>query len=71
MTQSAPSSAILIRRASMADRALLTEMGARMFADTFAKDNTPEDMAEYLTHSFNPETQTAELSDRSSRPSRC
>lgn len=63
MQASSPSSAVEIRRATLADRDLLTGMGARMFADTFAADNTPEDMAAYLAKSFNPDKQTAELTD--------
>lgn len=56
-------SEIQIRRATSADNYLLAEMGALMFSDTFAKDNTPEDMAAYLTASFSPAIQAAELSD--------
>jgi diamine N-acetyltransferase len=63
MQPNTPSSAVEIRPATLADRELLTGMGTRMFADTFAADNTPEDMAAYLAKSFNPEKQTAELSD--------
>lgn len=53
----------LIRRATLADARLLAELGARTFAETFAADNTPEDMAAYLAASFSPEQQGAELSD--------
>lgn len=63
MQTGSPSTAVQIRQATLADRELLTGMGARMFADTFAADNTPEDMAAYLAKSFNPEKQTAELAD--------
>ncbi len=52
-----------IRRASDADAALLAELGARTFYDTFAADNTPEDMAAYLAQAFSPEKQAAELFD--------
>jgi diamine N-acetyltransferase len=34
-----------------------------MFTDTFAADNTPEDMAAYLAKSFSPEIQLNELQD--------
>ena len=52
-----------IRRATPADSARLSEIGARTFADTFAADNTPEDMAAYLAASFSPERQAAELAE--------
>lgn len=52
-----------IRRATEADAALLAELGARTFADSFANQNTPEDMAAYLAQSFGPEVQRAELAD--------
>ena len=38
---------LYIRRAGIEDANLLTEMGAQTFAETFAEDNTPEDMAAY------------------------
>ena len=41
---------------------MLSELGAKTFYDTFAKDNTPENMAAYLKKSFSPEIQHAELS---------
>jgi ribosomal protein S18 acetylase RimI-like enzyme len=53
----------LIRHASVADAGLLAELGARTFADTFAADNKPEDMAAYLAAAFSPEQQAAELAD--------
>lgn len=40
---------------------MLAELGARAFSETFAKDNTPEDLAEYLSRNFSPEIQAAEL----------
>ncbi len=52
-----------IRRATENDAALLAELGARTFSDTFASQNTPEDMAAYLAASFGPELQRAELVD--------
>ena len=55
-----------LRYATAADNVLLAEMGARTFYDTFAADNTPENMAAYLAASFSPEKQAAELADPSS-----
>lgn len=52
---------VRIRRATVADAALLTEFGRRTFADTFAADNDPADMAAYLAEAFAPEKQAAEL----------
>ena len=55
-----------IRRGTVEDAALLTELGARTFAETFAPDNTPEDLAAYMAASFNLQQQTAELNDPAS-----
>ena len=52
-----------IRYATAADNALLAELGARTFQDSFAADNTPENMAAYIGASFSPEKQAAELAD--------
>jgi ribosomal protein S18 acetylase RimI-like enzyme len=56
-------STLNIRRALIDDANLLAELGAQTFAETFAEDNTPEDMASYLAASFNIEKLTAELID--------
>ena len=50
-----------IRIASLEDASLLAQMGAQTFSETFAKDNTPQDLAEYLRNNFSPEIQSAEL----------
>ncbi len=52
-----------IRYAVAIDNSLLAELGARTFYDTFATDNTHENIAVYLTASFGPEKQAAELAD--------
>lgn len=52
-----------IRRAVAGDNALLAELGAQTFFDTFAACNTPQDMADYLAASFSPLKQAAELAD--------
>ena len=57
---------LMIRRANLDDASLLTELGARTFSETFAADNTLEDMAAYLASSFNLAQQTAELADPAS-----
>jgi GNAT superfamily N-acetyltransferase len=53
--------AISIRRATIADAAMLADLGARTFYDTFAADNRPEDMALHLTRSYGVAQQSAEL----------
>jgi ribosomal protein S18 acetylase RimI-like enzyme len=55
-----------IRRANSEDARLLAELGARTFAETFAEENSPEDMAAYLDANFNLERQAAELADPAS-----
>src|ERR1051325_11231406 len=55
-----------IRRANSEDARLLAELGARTFAETFAEDNSPEDMAAYLADSFSVERLTAELNEPAS-----
>ena len=50
-----------IRLAKQADAPLLAAMGAKTFSETFAKDNTPQDLAEYLRKNFSPEIQSTEL----------
>src|SRR5882724_5850399 len=52
-----------IRRATEADATLLADLGVRTFYETFAADNTPEDMTAYLATSFSREQQAAELAD--------
>ena len=55
--------ALIIRPGQAQDAELLAELGARTFAETFASDNTPEDMAAYLASAFGPEQQAEELAD--------
>ena len=52
-----------VRRASIEDAKLLAELGAQTFAETFAKDNSPEDMAAYVADSFSVGRLTEELTD--------
>jgi diamine N-acetyltransferase len=52
-----------IRRATPEDASLLAELGARTFHDAFAADIKPEDIASYLTATFGPAKQAAELAD--------
>ena len=52
---------IAIRRATVADAAALAEFGARTFFETFAADNTPEDMQMHLRSAWHPDLQRAEI----------
>jgi diamine N-acetyltransferase len=54
---------ITIRTATVDDNERLAEFGARAFFDSFAQDNTPQDMAAYLAASFSPIKQAGELAD--------
>jgi GNAT superfamily N-acetyltransferase len=60
------SSDLTIRRANREDAGLLAELGARTFAETFATNNSPEDIAAYIGASFNLAQQMAELADPAS-----
>ena len=55
-----------IRRADAEDAGLLSELGARTFAETFAPDNSPKDIAAYIGASFTIAQQTTELTDPAS-----
>jgi ribosomal protein S18 acetylase RimI-like enzyme len=52
-----------IRYANENDASLLADLGRKTFNDTFASQNTPEDIALYLSNSFSEEKQTKELKD--------
>lgn len=52
-----------IADATAADAALLAELGARTFRDSFAKDNTADDMRAHLESSFSTQRQLDEIND--------
>jgi diamine N-acetyltransferase len=58
---------IFIRYATPLDNALLAELGAETFYDSFAADNTPDNMTAYLAGAFSQEKQAQELADPASR----
>src|SRR6188768_3568427 len=60
---SQPPSSIAIRRATVGDAEALAEFGARTFYETFAKDNTAEDMRLHLASAWAPALQRAEILD--------
>lgn len=51
----------VIRRGVAADAPMLAALGARTFIETFAADNTADDMAVYVGHAYGVEQQRAEL----------
>src|SRR5688572_28664288 len=55
--------AVRIRRAAVDDAEALAEIGARTFSETFAADNTPEDMRMFLESTWHPDLQRAEIMD--------
>jgi ribosomal protein S18 acetylase RimI-like enzyme len=57
---------IIIRQGQADDAALLAELGARTFSETFAIDNSAEDMSAYLNSAFSAAQQSAELADPAS-----
>jgi ribosomal protein S18 acetylase RimI-like enzyme len=59
----APMTREFIRRGTENDADLLAKLGATTFYESFAAQNTPENMAAYLAQTFGPEKQRAELAD--------
>ena len=53
---------VMIRYGTPEDAARLAEFGAKAFYETFAKDNSPDNMEAYLRASFSLEIQSNELS---------
>jgi ribosomal protein S18 acetylase RimI-like enzyme len=53
--------AISIRPAAIADAASLSRLAAATFRETFEEENTPDDMARYLSAAFTTEQQAAEI----------
>jgi len=54
---------VTIRRATVADAAVLAAFGAKSFADTFGAFHTAADLAMHLTEAFGVAQQTVELED--------
>lgn len=52
-----------IRYGNAGDATMISELGAKTFYDTFAIDNTPENIDLYIKESFSPEIQFNELSE--------
>jgi diamine N-acetyltransferase len=58
-----PPSGLVIRPGVPSDAAVLADLAARTFRDTYAEQNTPVDLAAHLATHFSPELQAAELAD--------
>ncbi len=56
---------VVVRSATPADAAMLAELAARTFYDTFADSNTSEDMQTFLTSTYSEEIQRKEIEDAS------
>jgi|CXWL01.1.fsa_nt_gi ribosomal protein S18 acetylase RimI-like enzyme len=54
---------VRVRDAGPQDAIRLAQFGAQAFVDSFAADNTPENMAQYLAGAFSAEKQARELAD--------
>jgi diamine N-acetyltransferase len=52
-----------VRPAREMDASALAEISEKTFVETFAKDNRPEDMADYVSNTFGYEKQLAEIRD--------
>jgi ribosomal protein S18 acetylase RimI-like enzyme len=57
---------MVIRRAGEADAARVAEFAQRTFVETFAVDNTTENMAAHVAKSFGPAIQLGEIRDANS-----
>jgi diamine N-acetyltransferase len=57
-------SSFTIRCAAVSDATTLAEFAARTFAETFAAENSPEDLDSHLRASYGVGQQTAEIEDR-------
>lgn len=56
-------SGLAIRRGLPEDAAMLAVLGARTFSDTYAAQNTPDNLARHLAAHYSPALQAAELAD--------
>lgn len=54
---------VSVRVADLGDAAVLAELGRRTFHETFAADNTPEDMAAYTAEAFTVGRIAAEIGE--------
>ena len=52
---------IVIRRAAPADALRLSELAAKIYSDTFADTNDPDDLAKFLANTYNEVKQRSEI----------
>ena len=57
---------ILIRKVTLSDLSKLQQLGKRTFAETFASENSEENMKTYLEQGFSLEKLESELADKDS-----
>ncbi|MGX7136776.1 GNAT family N-acetyltransferase [Enterococcus silesiacus] len=57
---------IEIKKTTLSELATLKAISIKTFTDTFAKDNTPEDLKEYLDQAYTEEKLTSELQNEHS-----
>lgn len=60
---SSPPRSLRIRTGTISDAALLAELAARTFRESFGAENTPEDMALHLARTYGEAMQRRELAD--------
>jgi diamine N-acetyltransferase len=64
VTSDAAPDTFAVRRATPADAAVVARLGRETFAETFAADNTPGDLAAFLDETYGAPQQARELADR-------
>ena len=57
---------VLVRECTLVDVAALEKISRQTFSKSFADQNSPDDLKNYLAQSFNPDQLTLELSDSNS-----
>ena len=63
MTEPTPANAFALLDVTPSDAARLAEFGARTFRETFAADNSDDDMNRHLESAWSPDIQRRELED--------
>lgn len=58
-----PPAGLTIRRGQPADAPMLADLAARTFRDTYAAQNTPENLGRHLAEHYGVDRQAAELAD--------
>lgn len=59
----APTTFPTLRRAALGDAAALSAFATRVFVETFGPHNRQEDIARYVTNTYGPSRQAAEIAD--------